>query len=124
MLKKCLDSLVDTILFEDESMIRDYQAIQKNYFIKCHQRKIPTYGKNAGIKLIGTSDYVTGKVYCEEYKRYDEQVFKSFLNSLLEEYPKGKIVMILDNARIDNAKLIQAFLNEVKDRLELMFAAI
>jgi len=30
VLKKCLNGLVDTILFEDESMIRDYQAIQKN----------------------------------------------------------------------------------------------
>ncbi|NRU37443.1 transposase [Clostridium beijerinckii] len=29
--------------------------------------------------------------------------------------------MILDNARIHHAKLIQPFLTEVKDRLELMF---
>ncbi|WP_431520786.1 IS630 family transposase [Clostridium beijerinckii] len=121
VLKKMLDGLVDTILFEDESMIRDYQAIQKNWFIKGHQRKIPTYGKNAGVKLIGILDYVTGKVYCEEHERYDAQVFQSFLNSVLKEYPKGKIVMILDNARIHHAKLIQPFLNEVKDRLELMF---
>lgn len=32
-----------------------------------------------------------------------------------------KIVMISDNARIHHAKLIQPFLNEVKERLELMF---
>ena len=48
-------------------MIRDYQAIQKTWFIKGKQKVIPTYGKNAGVKLI------------------------------------------------------QPFLNEVKDRLELMF---
>lgn len=40
---------------------------------------------------------------------------------MLKEYPKGKIVMILDNARIHHAKLIQPSLNEVKDKLELMF---
>ena len=102
-------------------MIRDYQAIQKTWFMKGQQRKIPTYGKNAGVKLIGTLDYVTGTVYCEEHERYDAEVFLDFLKVVLSRYPKGKIVMILDNARIHHAKLIQPFLNEVKDRLELMF---
>ena len=60
-------------------MIRDYQALQKTWFIKGHQRKIPTYGKNAGVKLIGTLDYVTGNVYCEEHERYDAKVFLDFL---------------------------------------------
>lgn len=102
-------------------MIRDYQALQKTWFIKGHQRKIPTYGKNAGVKLIGTLDYVTGNVYCEEHERYDAKVFLDFLKVVLSRYPKGKIVMILDNARIHHAKLIQPFLEKVKKRLELMF---
>jgi len=59
-------------------MIRDYQAIQKNWFIKGHQRKIPTYGKNAGVKLIGILDYVTDKVYCEEQKDMMLKYFKTF----------------------------------------------
>ncbi len=44
-------------------MIRDYQAIQKTWFINRQQKKIPTYGKNAGVKLIGILDYETGAVY-------------------------------------------------------------
>ena len=102
-------------------MIRDYQAIQKSWFIKGQQRKISTYGKNPGVKLMGILDYETGKVYCEEHEKYDAQVFLDFLKQVLAQYPKGKIVMILDNARIHHAKLIQPYLNEVKDRLELMF---
>ena len=102
-------------------MIRDYKAIQKSWFIKGQQRKIPTYGKNAGVKLMGILDYVTGKVYCEEHEKYDAQIFNSFLENVLKQYPKGKVVMILDNAKIHHAKLIQPFLNKVKDRLELMF---
>lgn len=120
-LKKHLDGLVDTILFEDESMIRHYQAIQKSWFIKGKQRKIPTYGKNAGVKLIGILDYETGKVYCKEHEKYDAQVFLEFLKQVMSQYPKGKIVMILDNARIHHAKLLQPYLNEIKDRLELIF---
>ena len=102
-------------------MIRDYQAIQKTWFIKGKQKKIPTYGKNPGVKMIGTLDYITGIVYCEEHERYDANVFLKFLENILAKYPTGKIVMILDNARIHHAKLIQPFLMKEKDRLELMF---
>lgn len=102
-------------------MIRDYQAIQKTWFLKGKQRKIPTYGKNPGVKIIGILNYNLGTIYCEEHEKYDAQVFLSFIKVVLDKYPTGKIVMILDNARIHHAKLIQPFLEENKDRIELMF---
>ncbi|MFL0163637.1 IS630 family transposase [Candidatus Clostridium helianthi] len=70
---------------------------------------------------MGVLDYETGKVYCEEHEKYDAQVFNNFVENVLKQYPNGKIVMILDNAKIHHPKLIQPFLNKVKDRLELMF---
>jgi len=56
-------------------VIRDYQAIQKTWFIKGHQKKIPTYGKHLGVKLLGVLNYETGYVYCEEHEKYDAEVF-------------------------------------------------
>jgi len=108
-------------LFQDESMIRDYQAIQKTWFMKGQQRKIPTYGKNAGVKLIGILDYGTGRVYCQEHEKYDAVVFEGFLKDILKQYPTGKIIMILDNARIHHAKLLEPFLYANRARLELVF---
>lgn len=102
-------------------MIRDYQAIQKTWFLKGQQRIIPTYGKHHGVKLLGILNYETGHVYCVEEEKYDAHVFLDFLKKVLIQYPTGKIVMILDNARIHHAKLIQPFPDENKDRLELMF---
>ena len=102
-------------------MVRDYQALQNTWFIKGQQRKIPTYGKNAGVKLIGILNYESGHVYCEEHERYDAKVFLDFLRKVLNQYPSGKIVMILDNARIHHANLLKPFLYEMKDRIELMF---
>lgn len=102
-------------------MIRDYQAIQKTWFIKGQQRIIPTYGKHHGVKLLGVLNYETGHVYCTEEEKYDAKVFMRFLESVLSLYPSGKIVMILDNARIHHAKLLKLFLTENKDRLELVF---
>ena len=60
-------------------------------------------------------------IICEEHEKYDAVVFLEFLKSVLAQYPKGKIVIILDNAKIHHAKLIQPFLEEMKHRLELMF---
>ena len=60
-LKKILNEEIDYLLFEDESMIRDYQAIQKTWFAKGKQRIIQTYGKHEGVKLVGFLNYETGK---------------------------------------------------------------
>ena len=108
------------ILYEDESMIRDYQAIQKTWFAKGQQRIIPTYGKHEGVKLVGFLNFGTGEVYVEEHKQYDAEVFRRFLTHVLEHYPEGEIVMILDNAKIHHANLLQDLL-DANPRLHLEF---
>ena len=102
-------------------MIRDYQAIQSTWFKKGKQRIIPTHGQHRGVKLIGTLDYETGEILCVEEEKYDAVTFKKFLVKVLTHYPTGKIVMILDNARIHHANYLQDYLEENKDRLELVF---
>lgn len=70
------------------------------------------------MKLIGTLNYETGEIFCVEEEKYDAEVFLRFLEKVLAHYPHGKIVMILDNARIHHAKLIQPFLVAHKNRLQ------
>jgi len=101
-------------------MIRDYQAIMKSWFPKGEQKIIPTYGKHHGAKLVGILNYETGSVYVEEHEKYDAEVFLSFLKNVLLLYPAGKIVMVLDNAKIHHAKLLNGFLAD-NPRLSLMF---
>ncbi len=86
------------ILFEDECMIRDHQALANTWFPKGQQKRIPTYGQHRGAKLMGTIDYETGEIYVEDHAQYDAQVFLSFLENIIAKYPEGKTVMILDNA--------------------------
>lgn len=102
-------------------MIRDYQAIGRTWFLCGKQRIIPTYGQHKGVKLIGTLDYETGKIFCVEEERYDAEAFLRFLKNVLTEYPIGRIVMVLDNARIHHAKLLQPFLEDNQERIELVF---
>ena len=101
-------------------MIRDYQAIQKSWFVKGQQRAIQTYGKHEGVKLLGILNYETGEVYVEDHSSYNAEVFLSFLHNVLKKYPTGEIVMILDNAKIHHAKLLTEFLL-ANPRLHLEF---
>jgi len=102
-------------------MIRDYQAIHQTWFERGKQRIIKTFGKHRGVKLVGYLNYETGEVYCEEHDTYDAEVFRGFLKNTLSRNEGGKTIIILDNARIHHAKLLQPFLKENEDKLQLIF---
>jgi transposase len=108
-------------LFEDEAMIRDYQALQHTWFAKGKQRIIKTTGKHRGVKLFSTVDYCTGQIVWQEDEEYTAEKFLAFLQIVVEAYPKGNIVMVLDNARAHHAKLIEPFLKEQQGRLKFVF---
>jgi len=102
-------------------MIRDYQALAHTWFPRGQQKIIPTYGKHHGVKLLGTLDYESGEVFCIEEEQYDACVFLKFLETIVSRYDGQRIVMILDNAKIHHAKLIQPFLRKHADHLELVY---
>ncbi len=82
---------------------------------------IKTTGKHRGVKLLETLDYAEGKIVWKEDEQYNAESFFAFLGEVLIAYPTGKIVMVLDNARIHHAKLLSSFLQENNYRLELVF---
>jgi len=102
-------------------MIRDYQALSRTWFPKGKQKIIPTYGKHWGAKLLGTLDYETGEVFSIQEERFDAKVFLIFLEKVIAKYPNQRIVMILDNAKIHHAILIQPFLEKHKAYFSLMY---
>jgi putative transposase len=115
-----LDGEIDRILFEDESMTGDYQAIGRTWFPKGQQKKITTYGKHWGDKLLGTLDYETWEVLCEHAEHYTAVEFLDLLKTVVARCAGEKIVMVLDNPTIHHAKLIQPFLEEHRNHLTLM----
>ena len=92
----------------------------KSWFPKGEQRLIKTHGKHESVKLIGVLNYETGKVYIEESEEFNAEVFLCFLENVLNLYPNGKIVMVLDNSKVHHAVLLQDFLI-ANPRLTLMF---
>ena len=65
--------------FEEDGSVTD-----GSHRINGLQKKISSYGKNAGVELIGILDYTTGDVYCEEHERYDAKAFLNFLEATLK----------------------------------------
>lgn len=102
-------------------MIRDYQALSRTWFPKGQQKIIPTFGKHWGAKLIGTLDYETGEVFCVQEEQYTAKEFLSFLEKVMVKYQGERIVMILDNAKIHHAELIQPFLEKNQALLTLVY---
>ncbi|MCY7487882.1 transposase [Paenibacillus alvei] len=52
------------------------------------------------MKLLASVDHVTGKIIWCEDEEYTAATFLKILKQVLEAYPTGKIVIVLDNARI------------------------
>ena len=70
-----------------------------------------------GVNATGGAMIRSAEMFYEERNLADFRLFSAlgFTQeniAALREYPTGKIVMVLDNARIHHAKLIQSFLEE------------
>jgi transposase len=111
---------IDHLLFEDESMIRAYLALQYNWFPTGQQRKIATHGEHKGAKLFAAIDYETGHVIHREEEKFTATAFQRFLDDILQGYPEGQIAIVLDNARTHHADEIQSFLRQ-HPRLRLVY---
>ncbi|WP_102335646.1 transposase [Salimicrobium jeotgali] len=51
---------------------------------------------------------------------YSIEPFQFFLSTVLNIYPTGKIITVLDNARVHHAKRLQPFLEANSHRLKLV----
>ncbi|MCL9971636.1 IS630 family transposase [Anoxybacillus kestanbolensis] len=109
------------LMYEDESHIRDYQALHATWSLKGKQKQVLTHGHHATVSLFGALNVMNGEFLCMEAAKCNEQWFQQFLEYVLSQYPKKNIVMILDNARIHHAVILKPFLEKHRKRLTLLF---
>lgn len=109
------------LMYEDESHIRDYQALHATWSLKGKQKQVLTHGHHATVSLFGALNVMNGEFLCMETAKCNEQWFQQFLEYVLSQYPKKNIVMILDNARIHHAVILKPFLEKHRKRLTLLF---
>ncbi|MDT2287479.1 transposase [Paenibacillus larvae] len=107
------------MLFEDESMIRDYQAIQKTCLSAgsnaSFQPRASIVGSNCWPRLTMKRDTSFGK------KMNSTPLKRFFSSKVMATYPTGKLALVLGQRLIHHAKLLRPFLEAQKNRLELVY---
>jgi len=89
---------------------------------KGEQPQIPMTSTHQKAKLFGTVNPLIGESFCHHVEDQGAEAFKLFLEEILNRYSyKEHITIYLDNFRTHHALLLQSFLNEHADKLELIF---
>ncbi|MGG3841545.1 IS630 family transposase [Anoxybacillus kestanbolensis] len=71
---------------------------------------MPNYGHHAHVSIFGAVDVQQGDVVFHRASSANAETFLDFLRLLNEKYADRFIVLVLDNACIHHANMVQAFL--------------
>lgn len=108
------------ILYGDESRVQLLPLIRAMWYWVGQQLRIPTPGTNVTRALFGALNIRTGQwVYLVRERRRTAD-FLAFLEYLLMAYPKGPILLIVDNFSSHTAHAVEAW-RAVHPRLQLYY---
>ncbi|ANB62386.1 IS630 family transposase [Anoxybacteroides amylolyticum] len=99
------------LLHVDETHVRAYQALRTTWAEVGNQKQVPSYGHHAHVSIFGAVDVQQGDVVFHRASSANAETFLDFLRLLKEKYPDRFLVLVLDNARIHHANMVQAFLD-------------
>ncbi|WP_318256412.1 IS630 family transposase [Anoxybacillus flavithermus] len=106
----------------DETHVRAYQALRTTWAEVGNQKQVPSYGHHAHVSIFGAVDVQQGDVVFHRTSSANAETFLDFLRRLKEKYADQFLVLVLDNARIHHAKMVQAFLDgEEGDAFHFIF---
>ncbi|MED0686211.1 IS630 family transposase [Anoxybacillus ayderensis] len=99
------------LLHVDETHVRAYQALRTTWAEVGNQKQVPSYGHHAHVSIFGAVDVQQGDVVFHRASSANAETFLDFLRLLKEKYSDRFLVLVLDNARIHHANMVQAFLD-------------
>ncbi|MGG3958214.1 tyrosine-type recombinase/integrase, partial [Bhargavaea massiliensis] len=74
-------------------------------------KQVPSYGHHDHVSIFDAVDVQQGDVVFHRASSVNAETFLDFLRRLKEKYADRFLVLVLDNARIHHAKMVQAFLD-------------
>jgi transposase len=116
------------VFFEDECHFKLTLTIIRAWFLSGSFPEIKSPVDRYKVSIFGAMGK-NGQLITLENDQFNAETFRLFLMKLLQEADVGrkkdgskkKILLVLDNARYHHAKILQSWLNEMSDRLELFF---
>lgn len=116
------------VYFQDECHFKLTLTIIRAWFLKGSVPEIKSPTDRFKMSVFGALG-VNGQLILEQSAIFNAITFQKFLGKLIIEAKIGmnkngkkkKILLVLDNARYHHAKIIQPWLEEMKDLIELFF---
>ncbi|MGF9815536.1 transposase [Bacillus toyonensis] len=79
------------VVQEDETHIRDYQALHTSWLLRGKQKQISTYGRHASVMLFGAVKTSDGNLHCMEASACNATAFQELLRYVVKEQPTADI---------------------------------
>jgi len=116
------------VFFEDECHFKLTLTIIRAWFLAGSHPEIKSPVDRFKVSIFGAMGR-NGQLVTLENEKFDAETFQLFLSKLLLEAQVGrkttgekkKILLVLDNAKYHHAKILQPWLEQVEEVLELFF---
>lgn len=108
------------LLYVDGADFNLLSSIRASWSPKGKQSLYPTPGKNRKIYALGSIEIETKRFLFQVSYRKRSKEFIAFVKQLLKRY-RGKLYLVLDNVRTQKSALVKRFVEEHKERLELLY---
>lgn len=108
-------------LFFDACSVQRSATVTRMWWQKGEQPTVKICGGRERLHILGFLDATGSKARFTFSETLGAEEFVAFLRTLLNIYPHEKVHLILDNARAHHAKLVQKFVTEQQDHLNLRF---
>ena len=100
------------VCFVDESHFTNEPYVQRGWFRKGQQVKVPTPTQRQSATLFGALHLRTQHFYWKRAARGTSKLFLEFLHQLHQRFPKALLILILDNATIHKSRAVKRFLTQ------------
>lgn len=99
-------------LYADASDHHLLAVLRAMWMRRGQQVRVATPPHNGRWTLFGSLNYATGAFHWQAYAKAVTATFLQFLAYLLEAYPAGQILLVVDNASYHTSKAVVAWLKE------------
>lgn len=105
------------LLFVDETTVSLHPPLRRCW-MRCGERKlIPAPGSPQYLHVFGAYNWHTGRVSYQTDAHKNSDAFVAFLEGLLAQYPRQKLILVMDNASYHPSKTTRAALSLYEARL-------
>jgi putative transposase len=108
------------VLCLDECDLHLLPVLRAMWMRRGRQARVPTPGTNRKRSIFGALEWTTGRWAYAIFERKRSVEFLAFLEQLVQAYPGRPLLVVLDNASIHTAKVVQQWLAE-HPQVELLF---